>query len=701
VEHNLPLLVAVASTVLANAPALAADAASERQSAADQPVLEEVIVTGEFRPVDLDRAPSSISVIGAREIDLRGAQHLEDIAAVAPNLNAASGASRARYYQIRGIGERGQFEEPLNSSVGLLVDGVDFSGVAGVATLFDVSQVEVFRGPQGTRYGANALAGMINVRTNAPTEQPEALVSLEGANYDTYAVGGALSGPIAGGVLGRLSGQYYRSDGFTDNDFKGADDTGKRDELTVRGKLRWDPTDVTEVTAMLGRIDVNNGYDAFSLDNGRDTLSDQPGMDKHAANFGSLGLDWNGSERFSIETIATYADSKIDYGYDEDWVYVGFDPFEYSSTDRYQRDRRTGTFEIQLSSEPGGRLFGGSTDWVIGGYALTSDVRLNRDYTFLPERFNSDYEVHRYALFGQLESRLGDRVNLIGGLRYERHDARYSDSNGVDFDPDDDLWGGRLSLEYDLTDAMMAYASAAKGYKAGGFNTLGTLDEDLREYDPEDLYNLEIGIKGRAFGDKLGARVAGFYMWRDNMQVESSVVRQRPDGSSEFIQFVGNASDGDNYGMEAELEYLATARLTLFANVGLLYTRYDGYVNAAGEDLNGRDQAQAPKYQFFTSARYRLGNGFFVNGEVEGKGSYYFSDNHDGRSKSYQLYNLAAGFEGDGWTVTVWGRNLTDKDYYVRGFFFGNDPRTGYEPALYTQLGEPRRYGLTVDWQLR
>jgi outer membrane receptor protein involved in Fe transport len=451
---------------------------------------------------------------------------------------------------------------------------------------------------------------------------------------------------------------------------------------------------------MLGRIDVDNGYDAFSLDNGRDTLSDQPGRDKHDANFGSLGLNWYGSERFGIETIATYANSKIDYGYDEDWVYVGFDPAEYSSTDDYRRDRRTGTLEVQLFSEPAGRLFGGTTDWVVGTYVLTSDVKLNRDYTFLPSRFSSDYEVLRYAAFGQLESRLSERVTLIGGLRYERHDSKYHDSNDVRFDPDDDLYGGRLSLEYLLSDGLMGYVSAAKGYKAGGFNTLGTLDEDLREYDPEDLYNLEVGVKGRVLGDRLGARVAGFYMWRDNMQVESSVVRPRPDGSSEFVQFVGNASDGVNYGMEAELEYLATDRLTLFANLGLLFTRYKDYVNAAGENLDGRDQAQAPKYQFFTSARYRFGGGYFVNVEAEGKDSFYFSDNHDQQSDSYELYNLSAGYEGDGWTVTFWGRNLTDKDYFVRGFYFGNDPRTGYEPALYTQLGEPRRYGVTVDWRL-
>ena len=416
--------------------------------AEDEAVLEEVIVTGEFRPVDVDSLPASVSVIGRREMQLRAAQHLEDLTGIVPNLNATSGASRARFYQIRGIGERGQFEEPLNSSVGLLIDGVDFSGVGGVATLYDVSQIEVFRGPQGTRYGANALAGLINVQTNDPTDVLDSNLKLEAGNYGTYGLSGAVSGPLNDTFSARLAGNYYRSDGFSDNDFTNDDDSNERDELMLRGKVSWQVSDVTELTGMLGRIEIDNGYDAFSLDNRRDTLSDEPGHDRHDATFGSLGLNWNGSDRFRINALATYADSEISYGYDEDWVFVGFDPIEYSSFDNYDRDRQTATFEASIASEAGGRLFADTTDWVFGIYALTSDVDLTRTYTFLSEPFSSDYEVDRYALFGQTETALSERLNLTLGLRYENHSSDYDDSNSVQFDPDDDLWGARASLDY-------------------------------------------------------------------------------------------------------------------------------------------------------------------------------------------------------------------------------------------------------------
>src|SRR5262245_4989155 len=139
----------------------------------DQPPagIEEIIVTGEFRSDPIDSLPSSVSVATSEDIQGLEAQHLEQVLTTMPNVNAASGASRARYFQIRGVGETEQFIAPLNPSVGTIIDHVDFSGIATVSTLYDVSQVEVFRGPQGTLYGANALAGLINVTTNGPTKE--------------------------------------------------------------------------------------------------------------------------------------------------------------------------------------------------------------------------------------------------------------------------------------------------------------------------------------------------------------------------------------------------------------------------------------------------------------------------------------------------------------------------------------------------
>ena len=126
--------------------------------------LEEVTVRATL--LNAGVAPVSATVLTEHIQSRRGAAHLEDVITLAPNVAASSGASRSRFFQIRGIGERSQFVEPVNPSVGILLDGIDLSGAGGALTLFDVRQVEVLRGPQGTLMCANALAGLIAVQSN-------------------------------------------------------------------------------------------------------------------------------------------------------------------------------------------------------------------------------------------------------------------------------------------------------------------------------------------------------------------------------------------------------------------------------------------------------------------------------------------------------------------------------------------------------
>jgi outer membrane receptor protein involved in Fe transport len=661
-----------------------------------QEPLDEVIVTGEFRDTAIDALPASVSVLSGQTIDDRAARHLEELLVLIPNVNLAGGSARSRFFQIRGIGERGQFAEVFNPSVGVLVDGVDLSTAASAATLFDVEQVEVFRGPQGTRYGANALAGAINVRTNAPTEAFEAHAGLDAANYDAFTLDAAVSGPLSERLGARLAVQQHSSDGFIDNLYLGRSDTNERDELSMRGKLRWSVGESVAIDAVLGRVDLDNGYDAFSLDNDRNTLSDEPGRDAVESTFGSIDAVWDGAAAFAIEASAGNAQTDSVYGYDEDWTYANFHPFGYSSTDYYLRDQRTLTAEIRALSKDGGRLFSDSTDWVVGVYGLDSEEDLTRVYTFFPAPFASEFTIARHAVFGELKSAVGTRTRVTVGIRYEQHASDYVDSAGVAFSPDDDLHGWRLSVDRTLTDTLLGYVAASRGYKAGGFNQDGTLDPDLRLYDPETLLSYELGLKGSFFDARLDARLALFHMTRDDVQIASSITRVRPDGSSEFIEFVGNAAEGTNDGIEAEIAFAVNDRVELMASVGLLDSEYEGFVNSEGEDFDGREQAHAPEYQFAVSGRYSFANGWYAEIGVEGRDAFYFSDSHSERSRAYELVNALVGFDRGAWDVKLWGRNLTDEDYFIRGYYFGNDPRIDYAERGYTQLGEPRRVGVSV-----
>ena len=698
-RSHAPAFTLVAVTLLASGFAAA-------KSEVDARLIEEIIVTSEFRPGALEDTAASISVISLNDLKTGAVNHLEEVLGWAPNVNLASGASRARFIQIRGIGERSQFTEPLNSSVGLILDGVDMSGIGTAATLFDVRQVEVLRGPQGTLYGANALAGLINVASNEPSDTFTSRLELDAGNYGALGGGLVLSGPISEDLAYRIAIHRYRDDGFIDNDFLDRDDTDNHNELTVRGKLLWRPGERTEIALTLGLVDIDNGYDAFSLDNDRTTLADNPGRDRQETVFGSAQLSVDLSDAVTLQASVGVTDSDIDYGYDEDWTFSGFDPIGYSSEDRYLRDRSTLTMDARLLSGDSPLL--GKFDWVVGVYGLHQEVDLLRQYTFLfGDDFASEFQMDRLAVYGEVTTHITDRLRLRTGLRFERHESKYADSVPFATSPEDDMVGGRAILEADvLTDALV-YVSASRGYKAGGFNTSGRLDPGLREFAPEKLWNYELGLKGHWLDGALSARVALFTMRRDDVQVSTFIAVPRPDGSTEFIDLIDNAAEGRNSGVELELDWQPTPALALSANVGWLDTEFQDFINGAGEDLDGHEQAHAPGYQFYVSAQYQFLGDWYVRLEAEGRDAFYFTDgrrfapnSEDLKSDSYELLHAVVGYEAERWRLKLWGRNLTDEDYFVRGFFFGNDPRDFYTERGFTQLGAPRRYGVSFSWWL-
>lgn len=656
---------------------------------------EEIIVTADFRGAPVDSLAASVSVVRP---DARGdvVNHLEEVLGQIPNVNYASGASRGRFFQIRGIGERSQFSEPANSSTGLIVDGVDMSGIGGAATLFDVEQVEVLRGPQGTLYGANALAGLINITTPAPSTRHQAKLSLDAGEYGALGVGAVVSGPVSKNVGYRLSVKHYRDDGFTENEYLHRDNTNNHDELTVRGKLHWQ-TGARQWHLNFGRMDIENGYDAFSLDNNRTTLSDQPGRDEQLTDYAALKISQD-FEGVRFEASVAVARTDVDYGYDEDWAYTGFDPIGYTSFDLYQRERETRTLEVRWLSLPEQGIAG--WDWVVGVYALRQNVDLDRTYTFAAP-FQSNYQTERVALYAEFVRALSERWKLTIGGRFERHGAEYDDLADVEFDPEENLFGGRVLLERSLHSGGMVYAGITQGYNTGGFNQDGSLPANARSYDEETLWNVELGYKARLLEDKLRLRAAIFRMQREDIQLQTSEIILIPGNPvGEFIEFRTNATKGFNQGVEIETEFSVTEQLMLFANVGYLDSEYDKFVNASGNLMQAREQAHAPTYQFFVGAELYFGDRITTRLEIEGKDGFNFSDSHDVKSDSYELFNASVTYQGEGWQAKLWGRNLTDEDYQVRGFLFGNDPRDFYQTRPFTQLGEPSRVGISVSFEL-
>jgi len=685
-------------------PAWAVAAAAETE-----PGLPEVTVTADFRDARLQEIPVSVSVIDDAAIQQRAAKHLEAVLSSAPNVNLAAGASRGRFVQIRGVGDLEQFTEPkFQPAIGLMIDGIDMSGIGNAATLYDIDQVEVLRGPQGTSFGASALGGMINMESAAPTAELESRLDVGVGTYNSRHFGTVISGPLSESLGGRLAVQQTRSDGFMENNHLGRDNTNNIDELTARGKLHWELSAASAMAMTLLYVDADNGYDAYSLDNNRHTRSDNPGFDRQETGAASLRYRQQLGTDLSLEATLAGEQSNLDYGFDEDWTFVGFHPDEFSNTDRYQRDRDSASLDVRLQSEAP-LASAGDNRWLVGIYAQERDEELDRSW-WVP--FNSDYGSQRRALYGQWESQLTETLQLTLGLRFERYSDDYRDSNGIDFDNDDNLWGGNLSLSYAFGENSIAYVTLAKGYKAGGVNAEASSSSPFMQprfqaflaprlrFDSETLINRELGLKGVYWQDRLQLRLALFDMDRQDPQLESWIW----DGVNfVWLGFLETAAEGSNRGLELEARLQASESVQLFANLGWIesdvedLTVFDLDLDDFRE-IGSRDQTSAPRYQFNLGADLQLSETLSAHLEVEGRDDFYHGYYHNAQADSYQLLHGSLSLKVNAVALTLWGRNLLDEDYAVRGLYFGNDPRDGYSNRLYEQLGGPRTLGINASY---
>ncbi len=700
-KNSVPSL--LFAVLAAASPAVASDNTSDSQ-------LDEIIVTAALRPVPLAELPGSVSVLSGTTLRDAGQQHFEDVLALVPNLNWAGDTSRPRYFQIRGIGELQQYQGAPNPSVGFLIDDIDFSGLGSAATLFDVDHVEVLHGPQGTLYGANALAGLIDVKSAAPADTFGGRAEFDAGDYNERSYGAVITGPVAAlDSAFRLAVQRYTSDGFYHNAYLGRSNTDARDELTVRGRWRYDPNDQLRVDLTLLRVQINNGYDAFAIDNSRTTESDSPGVDRQYSTGFSAHATYSGLGAATLTTIATYADTKVNYGFDGDWGNpILWAPYTYDFTEDQIRHRSTRSFEVRLGDSPAHGL-----SWLFGVYAFelreslsdTSagiyldpfDATQNSDSLTV---VSSQYRSRSGALYGQLDGDLGTRTRWSVGLRGERRTTHYDDSTtnldaptaANNFGPADDLWGGHASLDTLIADGQHVYALISRGYKASGFNLSQGLTANEITFNPESDLNFEIGHKAQLNDGKLQIDTSLFYTIRHSEQLLTSA-QLDPANPNTFTFFTGNAKSGYNYGLESTLAWQATQELEFGGSLGLLRTLYRGFVQN-GVELADRALPDAPNWQAAVNATWRDPRGPYARIDVTGMDAFYYDlPPNNTRSSPYGLVNGKLGWETERYEVYLWGRNLLNKDYTVRGFYFGDEP-PNFPNKLYTQLGEPRNWGV-------
>jgi len=693
--------------------------------------LEVIEVTSNFKQQNIMKTQGSISVIDSDEIVARGAQHSENLLGSFANVNFSSGASRGNFVQIRGIGQRSEFVDPTNPSVGLIIDGINYSGLGGAGLLFDVNQVTLYRGPQGTAFGNDAIAGVLKLDSTPAGDQDSTLL-LSAGTFGTASAGFATGANITDGVDIRLSAIKQVSDGYINNLHLGVDDTNNIDESNIKLKVSVKATDHLTVDAVMHYIDNDNGYDAFSLDLNRDTYSDQPGRDAQRTKAFGLSAVYDGFDSVDIEFSASTLSSDLVYSYDEDWAFGQYswlsddptyqpDPCDttqgdcladadgYSATDEYLRGRQQHSVDVRLLSKNDGEL-----SWVAGLYLNQRDSDLTRLYTWQSQDFMSVNEHKDSAFYGQVAYQLSHKTELTVGARIGQYDIDYVDNANVSQSADDTLFGFNVSLKNQLNEQAMTYITLARSDRAGGVNgsalaeAADIVDGDLNalllsnsSFEPESLYSTEFGVKGRSLDDTLNLKLAAFYHYRDNTQLSSGITYLNAGGGTKFVDYTDNAGSSRGYGLEIETSYQFSDHIELFYSVGYLKTRIKDYVvpqkSGNGVDMHNRQMAHAPKYTANFGANYHSDNGFYASAELMAKDQFYYSDSHNEQSHSYVITNLSAGYQAQVWRVNLSANNIFDKEYGVRGFLFGNDPRDYYAAHNYEQLGAPRTVNLSVE----
>ena len=711
-------------------------------------VMEEVIVTATKRAESKQDVPIAISVIGAQEITNSGSNDLKDMVSLIPNMIFADGNNTA----TADISVRGIYNQIPAGSIGfesgvtVYVDGISVGNQLNQnQNLGQIERVEVLRGPQGTLFGKNAIAGAINIITKKPSNEFEGSATLELGDRNLKHFRGHVNLPIADTLNMRLSVADRNIDGFVENTTLGIEDyAGTVDEESARVQIRWTPSDKTTIdfsadSTQMDLVDyiyeviedfptsafIINDDIKYTQANGFPNLTD-----KKVSGI-SLSFEHILDNGYTITSLTGTRDDDMTFQADIDGNVVGgvdgsFPVFSKGMTQ-----------ELRIASPADGDY-----DWVAGLYYASSEQQsfqiLNLGMFFAPFGLmgesleNHDrVDTDSIAAFGHLNYHLSDQTTLFAGLRYTDETKELTtypcvsanpmacmifSSPGVagptmapfDLETSEPSW--TLGVRRQLDEEKMVYASVSRGVKTAAFNSVYSKDPafELAQgrlvADPEFMNNYEVGFKSRLLDSKLELNVAAFYMDYEDMQVRTSIILNDLP-----TQILSNAASATSKGLDIELRALPTENLMISAGLGLVDATYGDfpgnqdqkagtYVNANGNklalaaDVTLNAAVQHTKSMQDGTLLTRLDVSYIddrysVQGIINTEDFLLESMTQVNARASYQPNNSAL-------TAAVWVRNLTDDDslsYKAYNNVFGAAGIAGmYVP--------PRSWGVTLDY---
>ncbi len=704
---------------------------------------EPITVTAEKREEDIQKVPVSVTAYSGSQIEDAGIADIGELQTYIPNLSdfhfGPRGGSESHLI-IRGIGSL-----LGDSSVGFYVDDVSYlSGVSfNMTDFYDIERIELLRGPQGTLYGRNALGGVINIITRKPTNDFDVRAGLSFGDYDYRKYHARLNVPVVMDKLFfSLSGSYSERDGFVENVLTG-EAVDFREGLSGRAKLRWMPADSLDITLGISGDRIRDGSYAIGP---LDQIRNDPYNVSHDFPDGYSNSDQTRQDLrivykapgFTVTSITGLLQHSLESMNDQD-----FTPMDFFYND-YKKDTDQMTQELQFSSPDDNDS---QLKWIGGAYLYKKDVWNDFDDVTRPDFLDFysggqlsalmlDIEMHSLlegdvdtyggALFGQATYTLFDKLDLTAGLRleYEESSAELLKSqeiaisglglpnlpvyladpfigpvlgplvyegpvSTIDEKVDYTELLPKFTIAYRHSEGVMTYATAAKGFRSGGFNVYlqGSSDPDDLIYGPEYSWNYEAGIKSSWLDNRLVCNAAVFYIDYKDQQVIQLL------GSSETV--TSNAAKSTSRGFEIELAAKPARGLDLIASYGYTDASFDQYRDPGkGAVYDDKKVLMVPEHDYLLAAQYRhaLSPSLSLFGRVElhGTGEFYWNYENSEMQEAYELVNARIGAEFEHFDVYFWVKNLLEQEYETIAFEF---PVLGW----LAQPGNPRTIGLTLN----
>lgn len=701
---------ATASTAQAvGAQATERGAGSEQAPSAADDRLHAIVVTAQRRQEKLQDVPIAVSALDASSLNSVGVRATTELNFMVPGLEMTRQNGSMSPF-LRGIGNKSTAPGE-EAAVALYIDGVYLPTLSGsLFSLANVQRIEVLKGPQGTLFGRNAAAGVIQIVTRDPSETPTFEAKLGYGNYDTLTASGYAAGRIANGVRADLSAYFNRQyDGWGTN-FTTGNDVFKGREFTARSKWVFDFADDTSLTLAAdyskGRpqtaaqylplkgkvlIDGTPYLGFYNVAENRDVYTQYK---QWGAN-GQLRHDFGG---FNFLAISSYRKNRNFWFYDQDGTPSPL--VDINATERSEAFSQ----EIQFLSDASSKL-----QWIFGAYFFDMESQYDplqlagsrfpntiRQFTTVSTTSN--------AVFGQMTIPLGSSTNLTGGLRYT-HDRRTAKSatvaRGVEtpITPRHANFGKltwRASLDHRFSPELLVYGTVSRGFKSGLFNAVRPADAPVR---PETIDTYEVGFKSDLADNHVRLNGAAFYNKFKDIQIQRNVI-----GGVLLI----NAAEATTYGAELEAE-ARFGRLSLRAAATYLHGKYDDFQNAPFfirsptglggsvvvlRDATGRETQHTPDFTASFGADYSVpaGSGeILLSANYNYNDGFFFDPENALRQPSYHILSASIGYSApeDRWGLRLWGKNLANEHYYnaITATAFGDQAT----PA------EPRTYGVTLS----